>query len=110
MKKLLLILLCMPLMFSCGGDTENLSREITYDMLHYDNYTGKGLIDTFRLIHPETPEQYTWWSYRGGARAKNVGWRIDYFLVSDSLKSSIKDAFILSDYMGSDHCPIGIDI
>ena len=75
-----------------------------------DNYTGKGLIDTFRLIHPETPEQYTWWSYRGGARAKNVGWRIDYFLVSDSLKSSIKDAFILSDYMGSDHCPIGIDI
>jgi exodeoxyribonuclease-3 len=73
-----------------------------------DRYTGGGFADTFRHLHPDATEAYTWWSYRAGAREKNVGWRIDYFLASRSLLSSIEDAFILNQVMGSDHCPIGV--
>jgi exodeoxyribonuclease-3 len=58
----------------------------------------------------EEPENYTWWSMRTRARERNVGWRIDYFFASDNVKDNIKDAFILPDVMGSDHCPIGIDV
>ncbi len=72
-----------------------------------DAFTSNGLIDTFRLIHGDTIK-YTWWSYRGGARERNVGWRIDYFLVSESFKDRVKDAFILNEIGGSDHCPVGI--
>tara|TARA_R110002167_G_scaffold243833_8_gene449264 strand:+ start:329 stop:1090 length:762 start_codon:yes stop_codon:yes gene_type:complete len=71
-------------------------------------YLDSGFIDTFRLIHP-SKEKYSWWSYRAGARAKNVGWRIDYFLVSSALKDKVKDAEILNDVMGSDHCPVQLD-
>ena len=74
-----------------------------------DNYTNHGLIDSFRFTNPSKDSNYTWWSYRGGARDRNVGWRIDYFLVSEILKTQIKNAFILQDYKGSDHCPIGIE-
>ena len=74
-----------------------------------DAFTSNGLIDTFRLINFDEVK-YTWWSYRGGARDKNVGWRIDYFLVSNILSDRIKDAFILKEILGSDHCPIGIEI
>lgn len=72
-----------------------------------DAYTSNGLLDTFRLINPEEVK-YSWWSYRGGARDRNVGWRIDYFLVSESISDQVKDAFILNEVMGSDHCPVGI--
>jgi len=75
-----------------------------------DRYTGNGLIDTFRHFYPEAAERYSWWSYRAGARAKNIGWRIDYFLVSSSLLPGLKDAFILDEVRGSDHCPVGIEI
>lgn len=75
-----------------------------------DRYTQGGFIDTFRALYPEKTEMYSWWSYRGGARAKNIGWRIDYFLVSESLQQSLKDAFIYPDIDGSDHCPVGIEI
>lgn len=74
-----------------------------------DAFTGNGLIDTFRLLHPEEVK-YSWWSYRGGARARNVGWRIDYFLVSESLKSKVKNADILNEVMGSDHCPVLLEL
>ena len=74
-----------------------------------DQYIESGFIDTFRIIHPETIK-YSWWSYRAGARAKNVGWRIDYFLTSQSLKDQIKGADILNDILGSDHCPVQLDI
>lgn len=74
-----------------------------------DAFTSNGLLDTFRLIHGDTIK-YTWWSYRGGARERNVGWRIDYFLVSESFKDRVKDAFILNEIGGSDHCPVGIEI
>ncbi len=75
-----------------------------------DRYTQGGLIDTFRHFYPEEAERYSWWSYRAGARGNNVGWRIDYFLVSESFLTSLVDAFILNDVLGSDHCPVGIDI
>ena len=69
-----------------------------------------GFIDTFRYLYPEKEEAYTWWSYMRQAREKNIGWRIDYFIVSDILKDKIKEAKIHSDIFGSDHCPIELDI
>lgn len=74
-----------------------------------DRYIGAELIDTFRFMHPETVK-YSWWSYRAGARAKNVGWRIDYFLASKNLCQRIENADILTEVMGSDHCPVLLDI
>ena len=69
-----------------------------------------GFIDTFRYLYPDKTDCYTWWSYMRKAREKNVGWRIDYFIVSDSIKNKIKEANIYKDIMGSDHCPIGLEI
>lgn len=69
-----------------------------------------GFIDTFRHFYPDEEQIYSWWSYRFKAREKNAGWRIDYFLVSDCLKDQLKDAKILTDIYGSDHCPIELDI
>ena len=71
-----------------------------------DKFLNAGYIDTFRYRNPETTDAYSWWSYRANARANNVGWRIDYFFVSEDLKENIKDAYILHETMGSDHCPI----
>ena len=71
---------------------------------------NSGFIDTFSYLYPSKEDSYTWWSYRMKAREKNVGWRIDYFIVSDRLKENIQDAKILHEIMGSDHCPIELDI
>lgn len=73
------------------------------------NYINAGFIDTFRTLHPDTVK-YTWWSHMGNARAHNIGWRIDYFFVSKSLKNRLKSAEIYDQIMGSDHCPISIEI
>lgn len=69
-----------------------------------------GFIDTFRYLYPDKENCYTWWSYMMKAREKNVGWRIDYFIVSDRIKEEIEDAKILSEVYGSDHCPVELDI
>jgi len=69
-----------------------------------------GFIDTFRYFYPDKENAYTWWSYMGFAREKNVGWRIDYFIVSERLKAALKNAEIHSDIMGSDHCPVVLEI
>lgn len=74
-----------------------------------DNFHKADIVDTYRHFNP-TEIKYSWWSYRAGAREKNVGWRIDYFLASKSFLTSIKDAFILNEIYGSDHCPVGIEI
>ena len=71
---------------------------------------ASGFTDTFRYLYPERRDAYSWWSYRAAARERNVGWRIDYFLVSDRLRGNIKEAFILSEVTGSDHCPVGLDL
>ncbi len=75
----------------------------------FENYMKAGFVDTFRHLHPEKI-QYTWWSYRANARATNAGWRIDYFLVSQSLKNQVKNALIHDDIHGSDHCPVSVEI
>lgn len=69
-----------------------------------------GFVDTFRHFHPDTTDAYSWWSYRGGARAKNVGWRIDYWCTSLELTPALKSAGINDDVMGSDHCPVTLEI
>lgn len=69
-----------------------------------------GFTDSFRYLYPDLKDQYTWWSYRMKARERNTGWRIDYFIVSDSMRGRIKDSLIYKDVMGSDHCPIGLEI
>lgn len=70
--------------------------------------TESGFLDTFRYFYPDMEGIYSWWSYRFSARAKNAGWRIDYFLVSDVLKDRLQDAVIYTEIMGSDHCPVGL--
>lgn len=70
--------------------------------------TESGFIDTFRYFYPDLEDAYSWWSYRFSARAKNAGWRIDYFLTSECLKDRLQDAVIYKDVLGSDHCPVGL--
>jgi len=74
-----------------------------------DIYVDDGWVDTFRLFHPE-PDRYSWWSYRMGARDRNIGWRIDYFFVNESFTEFCLDADIHDDVMGSDHCPISLNL
>lgn len=69
-----------------------------------------GFTDTFRTLYPDKQDAYTWWSYMMKARERNIGWRIDYFLVSNRLHPSVKEASIYADIMGSDHCPVGLDL
>ena len=76
----------------------------------FTDLLAAGFTDTFRYLYPDVEGIYSWWSYRFSARAKNAGWRIDYFCVSDCLKDKIEDAKTLTDVMGSDHCPIELDI
>ena len=74
------------------------------------NLLAEGFIDTFRHVHPDREGAYSWWSYRNSARSRNIGWRIDYFVVSNELVGSIQDAYILPEVEGSDHCPIGLSL
>ena len=74
-----------------------------------DRFVEHGYVDSFRAFN-QHPDQYTWWSYRFNVRKKNIGWRIDYFFVTEDLMKKVKDSFITPEVMGSDHCPIGLDI
>ena len=69
-----------------------------------------GFTDSFRYLYPNKENAYSWWSYMGKAREKNIGWRIDYFIVSNDIKDKIKEAEIYSSIMGSDHCPVSLEI
>lgn len=75
-----------------------------------DRFTAMGYVDTFRKVHGDQPDQYSWWSYKIRAREKNIGWRIDYFFVSDELAPAVSDAWIENDVYGSDHCPVGLEL
>lgn len=94
------------------NDKANYNKSAGYTQTEIDgmdNYLNTGLVDSFRELHPDTVK-YSWWSYRMNARARNIGWRIDYFLLSKSLVPKLKEAFILNDVMGSDHCPVGVSL
>jgi len=71
---------------------------------------SSGYTDSFRFLYPDRRDAYTWWSYMMKARERNIGWRIDYFIVSDTLRDRIRDAWIDDQIMGSDHCPVGLQI
>ena len=74
------------------------------------NLLNSGFVDSFRYLYPDQTDAYSWWSYMGHAREKNIGWRIDYFIVSEKIKNCIKEAEIHMDIVGSDHCPVELDI
>ena len=76
----------------------------------FSQLLDSGFTDSFRCLYPDKRDAYSWWSFRGSARAKNVGWRIDYFLVSNRLRNNIRDAYIFPEITGSDHCPVGLDM
>jgi exodeoxyribonuclease-3 len=91
---------------------ENYNKAAGYMQEEIDGmnaFTENGFVDTFRYFNTDTVK-YTWWSYRAGARGNNIGWRIDYFLVSEKFIAKLSDAFILNEVMGSDHCPVGINL
>jgi exodeoxyribonuclease-3 len=88
---------------------EKISGFLPEERAWIDKLLEAGFIDTFRVFN-QKPEQYTWWDMMTRARDRNVGWRIDYFFISDNLKDNLKNAFILPDVMGSDHCPVGIEL
>ncbi len=90
-------------------ENEKVSGFLPIEREWMDKFFAHGYVDTFRMFNDQ-PEQYTWWDMQTRARDRNVGWRIDYFFVSDNFKKNVKDAFILPDVMGSDHCPVGIEI
>jgi exodeoxyribonuclease-3 len=94
------------------NDKSNYNKTAGYTQVEIDgmdNFIEAGFVDVFRKLHPDKVA-YTYWSYRFKARERNVGWRIDYFLVSSSLMDKVKSFNIYSDVMGSDHCPIGLEI
>ncbi len=74
-----------------------------------DSFIAAGYVDTFRMFNDQ-PDQYSWWTYRFGARSRNAGWRIDYFFVSEELKPSVRRAWIEPEVLGSDHCPVGLEL
>ena len=87
----------------------NISGFLPEERAWIDKFISFGYIDTFRMYVKEGGH-YSWWDYKSGAREKNIGWRIDYFFITDTLKKKIKSGYIMDNIMGSDHCPVGIDI
>ncbi len=90
----------------------NYNKTSGYTQTEIDGITsllGSGMIDTYRVLHPEEVK-YSWWNYKFLARERNVGWRIDYFLISESLKANLAGAEIHNEYFGSDHCPVSLDL
>ena len=98
-----------PIDLARPKDNEKISGFLPMEREWMDRVVAKGYMDTLREFHPE-PNLYSWWSLRSAARARNVGWRIDYFFVVESLKSKLKDAFTMPEVMGSDHCPVGVEL
>ncbi|MGQ9643097.1 MAG: exodeoxyribonuclease III [Ignavibacterium sp.] len=90
-------------------ENEKTSGFLPIERQWIDKFLSHGFIDTFRMFNDQ-PQNYTWWDMQTRARERNVGWRIDYFFTSENLKSNLINAFIMSDVMGSDHCPVGIEI
>jgi exodeoxyribonuclease-3 len=90
-------------------ENEDVSGFLPIEREWIDRFLSEGYLDTFRVFHAEG-ERYSWWDYKTRARERNIGWRIDYFYIDKGLREKLKDAFILKDVMGSDHCPVGIEL
>jgi len=90
-------------------ENENRSGFLPIERAWIDTFIDHGFVDTFRYFNKD-PEQYSWWDFKTRARERNVGWRIDYFFVNKEFLPNIKNAFIMQNVMGSDHCPVGIEI
>ena len=90
-------------------ENETISGFLPEERAWMDKFFAAGYLDTFRMFNPEGGN-YSWWSMRTGARKRNVGWRLDYFFVSENLRNNVKSAPIYSEIMGSDHCPVGLEL
>jgi exodeoxyribonuclease-3 len=99
-----------PIDLARPKENETVSGFLPEERAWVDKYLAHGFVDAFRHFYPDATDQYTWWSYITRARARNVGWRIDYFLVSEGLMPRVKDCTIMPEVMGSDHCPIALEI
>jgi exodeoxyribonuclease-3 len=99
-----------PVDLARPAENEKVSGFLPVERAWMDRFTAAGYVDTYRLVHGDKPASYTWWSYRARARERNVGWRIDYFFVSEELKGKVKNAWIEDAVSGSDHCPIGLEL
>ncbi len=97
-----------PIDLARPKQNEETSGFLPQERAFLDLFVQTGYVDTFRHVHGDVTDRYSWWSYRFKARERNVGWRIDYVFVSDELKGCIKDAMIYDSVEGSDHCPIGV--
>ncbi len=91
-------------------DNRNVSGFLRIERDWMDKWEARGYVDTFRALHSETGDAYTWWSYRTKARERNVGWRLDYFYVTPELMPKVKSSEMISEVTGSDHCPIILDL
>jgi exodeoxyribonuclease-3 len=89
-------------------ENEKTSGFMQVERAWLDAFTEAGFVDSFRLLHPEDTGSYSWWDMKTRARDRNIGWRIDYFFVSENMKEAVKEAFILQEVTGSDHCPVGL--
>ena len=89
-------------------DNENVSGFLRIERDWMDKWEAHGYVDTFRKIHPNSKDAYTWWSLRTAARERNVGWRLDYFYSTPGIFKKVKDSYIMCDVTGSDHCPVAI--
>lgn len=97
-----------PIDLARPKENEHVSGFMQIERDWLDEVFSTGYVDTFRHFNPDQPAAYTWWDMKTGARARNVGWRIDYFIVSDNLMPRIQNAFMMPEVLGSDHCPVGI--
>ena len=99
----------LPIDLARPNENKNTSGFMPIEREKIDEYISHGWVDTFRLFHPEA-NRYSWWTYRFGARQRNIGWRIDYFFTNEGLVDIVEDADILEKVMGSDHCPVTLSI
>ncbi len=99
---------CEPIDLARPKDNEKNTGFLPVERDFMRRFKALGYVDSFRHVHGDAPGQYTWWSYKTRARARNVGWRLDYFFVSEELAPAIADAWIESGVHGSDHCPVGV--
>lgn len=99
-----------PIDLARPKENEQISGFLPEERAWLDQLLAAGFIDTYRHLYPNSQDQYTWWSQRSGARSRNVGWRIDYFFISQSLQKNLQKAEIHQQVQGSDHCPISIEL